>query len=67
MAVLGLGLVFIAAYGLLIALATASIPARWPFKPRHRDDDPDGYRLYLIGTAAMGAVGALLLLVGLLR
>lgn len=56
----GLALVLLSIFNLVITLATDSIPANWPFEPKHRDDHPDAFRLWLYAVWGTGLAGVML-------
>lgn len=67
MGVIGGLMLFGSAYYLIISVSTDSIPARWPVPSRSRELYPRSYRAFLLIWAAMGALGAGLVGLSLLR
>ena len=55
-----------AAYSLITGIATDAIPAKWPFEPKSREEHPRAFRIYIYVWSAAAAVGAVLVLFGLL-
>lgn len=63
---MGAGLLFVGGFAVLMMNVTHAIPRRLGWRRAHRkEDDPEGWRRYLIFYTAMAAVGTVLLLVGL--
>ena len=58
----GLTLVGLAAYHLIPAVSTGTIPTRWPFKPLRRAENPEEYptTFAVFWVAAVGGLGILL-------
>ncbi|QJU57440.1 hypothetical protein HL653_06215 [Sphingomonas sp. AP4-R1] len=56
-----------AAFSLITGIATDAIPANWPFEPKSREEHPKAFRLYIRGWTAAAVIGAILLLLGLIR
>ena len=63
----GLGLIAVAAYHLLPAVLTRTIPSNWPIKPLSRDAKPEQYRITFGVFAITGLVGLGILLAALAR
>jgi hypothetical protein len=56
-----LALAGVGGFGLLICLICGETPAKWPFKPVSKRDDPETYEVYLTLYATAFVVGAILL------
>ena len=62
------GILFVAAaFNLVAGIATDAIPAKWPFKPKSREEYPEAFRTFVCGWSALAVVGAILILIGLAR
>jgi hypothetical protein len=62
----GIALSLVGAFHLLPAIAFGCVPARWPFKPFRRTEDPQGYWLGVSISAAALLFGVGLVIVGLI-
>lgn len=59
---LGAGLLFVGAFAMFVMNVTKTIPFRLPWGRLRQDEDPEGFRRYLIFYGLVAGVGALLLL-----
>lgn len=66
MIIIGGAVMCLAAFALVLSLATSMVPANWPLKPIRKADDPTAFRRHLIVWGCIGAVGAAVLLSRLL-
>jgi hypothetical protein len=63
---LGGGLLLVGGFAMLMMNVTGTIPRRLPSRRgNRREDDPEGWKRWLIAYGAMAVVGALLILIGL--
>ena len=62
----GIGFMFVGGFALFMMHVTQSIPRRWPWLATQRHEDPEGFRNHQAAYAAFVALGAALVLAGLI-